>query len=254
MSGVVWITGASSGLGRQAALEFARRGWRVAVTARSEDKLTALEKESAGFLGDIKAFPGDVTDGKAMAGVIAAVEAEMGDISTAVLNAGAYFPMMGRDFSADTMRKQFGINVLGTAHPLEHLIPRMIARGQGRIYAVASVSGYRGLPRAAAYGASKAAIINMAEALRTELKPLGVTVGVVNPGFIETPMTEGNDFPMPFLMPVEKAPSQMVDAVLSGKFEVVFPRLFVWMLKLGRMLPHAIYFPLVRRITRGRQA
>ncbi|WP_416899095.1 MAG: SDR family NAD(P)-dependent oxidoreductase [Minwuia sp.] len=254
MSGLVWITGASQGLGRQAALEFAKRGWRVAATARNEENLKSLEAEAAGHLGDVTAFPGDVTDPKRMAEVISEIETQLGDITTAVLNAGTYYPMMGRDFSAETVRKQFEANVMGAAWPLEHLIPRMIARKRGRIYLVASVSGYCGLPRAGAYGMTKAGLINLAESLRTELKPLGVTVGVVNPGFIDTPLTQKNEFPMPMLMPVDKAAREMVDGVLSGKFEVVFPRTFVWLMKLGRMLPYGLYFPLARYVTRGREA
>lgn len=252
MSGVVWITGGSTGLGRAAALEFARRGWRVAVTARSEDKLQSLEEEAQGLLGDITAYTGDVTDASRMAEIVIAIEEELGEISTAILNAGTFWSMTADDFRAEVFRKTFEINVMGTANPAEQLIPRMIRRGKGKIYVVASVSGYRGLPKAASYGFTKAGLINMAEALHSELKPHGVTFGVINPGFIDTPLTEKNDFPMPFLMDVDKAAAALTDGVLDGKFEVYFPRFFVWILKLARILPYALYFPLVRRATRGR--
>lgn len=252
MSGVVWITGGSTGLGRASALEFARRGWRVAVTARSEDKLKSLEAEAAGMLGDITAYPGDVTDAARMAEVVLGIEEDLGEISTAVLNAGTFWSMTAEDFRAEVFRKTFDINVMGTANPVEQLIPRMIRRGSGKIYVVASVSGYRGLPKAASYGFSKAGLINMAECLHTELKPHGVTFGVINPGFVDTPLTEKNDFPMPFLMPVDKAASALTDGVLDGKFEVYFPRLFVWILKLTRILPYGLYFPLIRWATRSR--
>ncbi|WP_417514084.1 SDR family NAD(P)-dependent oxidoreductase [Minwuia sp.] len=254
MSGVVWITGGSSGLGRQSALEFAKRGWRVAVTARSEDELKELEGEAADFLGDITAYPGDVTDPKRMASIVSEIETDLGAISTAVLNAGTYRPMTGEDFRAEVIRELFDVNVMGSAHPMEQLIPRMIVRGAGKIYVVGSVSGYRGLPKAAAYGFTKAGLINMMESLRAELTPKGVTVGIINPGFIDTPLTQKNDFPMPFLMPVDKAAEQLVDGVLDGRFEVAFPRTFVWILKLVRMLPYALYFPLVRRVTRDRES
>ena len=252
MSGVVWITGASAGIGRATALEFARRGWRVVATARRAELLKELEQESEGLLGDVTAYPGDVTDGAGMARVIAAIEEELGAISSAVLNAGSFWSMTARDFRAEVIRKTFELNVMGTANPLEHLLPRMIERGAGKIYVVASVSGYRGLPTAASYGMSKAGLINMCEALYGELKPLGVTVGVVNPGFVETPLTDRNRFPMPFLMKADKAASALVDGVLDGGFEIYFPRRFVWILKLTRILPYGLYFPLVRRATRSR--
>jgi len=252
MSGVVWITGASSGLGRATALEFARRGWRVAATARSEDKLKELEQESAGMLGDVTAWPVDVTDPKRIAEIVIGVEENLGDIDTAILNAGTFWPMKANDFSADIIRKTLEINVLGTANPIEQLLPRMIRRGRGKVYLVSSVSGYTGLPQAASYGLSKAGLINMAEALHAELKPQGVHFGVVNPGFIDTPLTEKNDFPMPFLMPVDKAASALTDGVLDGRFEVYFPRFFIWLLKIARMLPYGLYFPLVRWATRSR--
>jgi NAD(P)-dependent dehydrogenase (short-subunit alcohol dehydrogenase family) len=252
MSGIVWITGASTGLGRATALEFARRGWRVAATARSADKLADLEMEAKGMLGDVTAYPGDVTDPARMAEIVEAIEKDLDEISTAILNAGTFWSMTAEDFRAEVLRKTFEINVMGTANPAEQLIPRMIRRGAGKIYVVASVSGYRGLPQASSYGMSKAGLINMAECLHTELKPHGVTFGVVNPGFIDTPLTRRNKFPMPFLMQVEDAANAMTDGVLDGKFEVCFPRRFVWLLKLARILPYALYFPLVRWATQRR--
>lgn len=252
MSGVVWITGGSTGLGRASALEFAKRGWRVAVTARSEDKLRELETEADGLLGDITAYPGDVTDAARMAEIVIAIEEDLGEISTAILSAGTFWSMTAEDFRADVFRKTFEINVMGTAIPVEQLVPRMIHRKSGRIYVVASVSGYRGLPRAASYGFSKAGLINMAEALHTELKPHGVTFGVINPGFIDTPLTQKNDFPMPFLMDADDAARALTDGVLDGKFEVCFPLRFVWILKLMRILPYAFYFPVIRWATRSR--
>ncbi len=252
MNGVVWITGGSTGIGRATALEFARRGWRVATTARSTDKLQDPGGRCKRTAGDITAYPGDVTDPVRMAEIVIAIEEELGEIDSAILNAGTFWSMTAEDFRAEVFRKTFEINVMGTAIPVEQLIPRMTRRGRGKIYVVASVSGYRGLPKASSYGFSKAGLINMAEGLHTELKPHGVTFGVINPGFIDTPLTQRNDFPMPFLMEVEKAASALTDGVLDGKFEVCFPRGFVWILKLMRILPYALYFPLVRWATRSR--
>jgi NAD(P)-dependent dehydrogenase (short-subunit alcohol dehydrogenase family) len=254
MSGIVWITGASSGLGRASALEFARRGYRVAATARREEELNTLVAEAAGELGDVTAFPGDITDAEGIAAVVARIEEELGGIGTAVLNAGSYTPVTAETFTAEAVRATMDLNVVGAARCLEPLLPRMIERGTGRIFVVASVAGYRGLPRAASYGASKAALINMAEALNSELKPLGVHFGVVNPGFVKTPLTDRNTHPMPFLMPVGKAAERLVDGVLGRGFEVRFPFVFTTIMKLVRCLPYALYFPLVRRATRSRSA
>ncbi|MEC9346875.1 MAG: SDR family NAD(P)-dependent oxidoreductase [Pseudomonadota bacterium] len=253
MGPVVWITGASSGLGRQAAIAFARRGYRVAVTARRADELDALARDFSDPVGEIVTFPGDVTDARAMADVVAAIERELGPIGIAVLNAGDYRTLTSTQFTASALRAQYELNVFGSANCVEALLPRMIGRGAGRLYLVASLAGYVGLPRAVAYGSSKAALILMAESMRIELEPLGVVVGVVNPGFVKTPLTAKNDFPMPFLMPVERAAECLVDGVLDGRFEVAFPWTFVTLMKLLRCLPYGLGLPLIRRLTGSRR-
>lgn len=253
MTAVVWITGASSGLGRQAALELAERGYRVAATARREAELDALAAEADGMLGDITAFPGDVTDAARMAEVAEAVEHELGPIGIAILNAGSYWPLTADRFDAESLRRTFEVNVMGAALPMEHVLPRMIERGEGRIYVTSSLSGYVGLPMASAYGMTKAGLINMAESLHNELKPHGVRFGVIVPGFVKTPLTAKNDFPMPFLMEVDEAAKALVDGVLAGRFEVAFPLPFVLIMKVLRLLPYALAFPLIRWATRTRR-
>ncbi len=253
MSPVVWITGASSGLGRQAAVEFARRGWRVAATARRADLLDDLVQGFSDPLGEIVAFPGDITDAAAMAGLLARIEHELGPVGIAVLNAGIHQELRAERFTASALRALFEVNVFGTANGLEALIPRMIGRGGGRICLVASMAGYIGLPTASAYGASKAALIHLGESLRIELEPKGVTVSVVCPGFVKTPATDRNTFTMPFLMPVERAARCLVDGVLDGRFEVSFPWRFAMIMKLLRCLPYGVSLPLIARITRPRR-
>jgi short-subunit dehydrogenase len=164
-----------------------------------------------------------------------------------VLNAGTHAPMTASDFSAATVRRLVDINLLGVAHCLEPLLAAMRARGAGQIAVVASVAGYSGLPTAAAYGASKAGLINMCEALKPECDRIGIKLQLVNPGFVKTPLTDKNTFPMPFLMPVDRAVDRLVAGLASDRFEIVFPRRLAWLLKALRCMPYGAYFALTRR-------
>jgi short-subunit dehydrogenase len=247
-----WITGASQGLGRALALELARRGRTVVASARGDDKLTDLAKEAEGRTGRIVPKPLDVTDLEVVANAVSEIEADVGPIGTAVLNAGTHTPVDGRNLKAADFRKLVEINTMGTVNCLEPVIATMTARRRGRIAVVASLSGYRGLPSAAAYGLTKAGLINMCEALRPELARDNVTVQVVNPGFVRTPLTDKNDFPMPFLMEAEDAARAFADGLASDRFEIVFPRRFAYILKVLRILPYALYFPVTARMVKDR--
>jgi len=248
--GCAWITGASSGIGRALALHLAGQGWTVAVSARRAEALDALAREAGDGPGRIVAYPLDVTDAGAVTATLERLHSEVGPIARAVLNAGTHIPTPASDFSAETVDAVLRLNVNALAYALEALLPRMRARGQGQVAIVASVAGYRGLPTAAAYGASKAAAINLAEALRPELERDGVLIQVVNPGFIKTPLTEKNRFPMPMLMPVADATAALARGLDSTRFEIVFPRVFCWMVKLYRCLPYALALPLARRMAK----
>ncbi|PWR18560.1 SDR family NAD(P)-dependent oxidoreductase [Zavarzinia aquatilis] len=239
----VWITGASSGIGFALAEEFVRQGWRVAASARGAQ---GLAQPPAGTI----TLPLDVTDEAAVAGTVAAIEADHGPIDLAVLNAGNHRPTPASDLRPADFRDLFAVNVFGVVNGLAALLPLMRARGRGRIAIVASVAGYSGLPGASAYGATKAALINMAEALRVELAGSGVDIRLVSPGFVRTPLTDRNDFPMPFRIEAEDAARRMVRALTrTNAFESHFPRRFTLMLKLLRLLPYRLYFPLVGRMT-----
>jgi len=248
--GVAWITGASSGIGRALALRLARDGWRVAASARRAEELARLAAEARDMAGAIHAFPLDVTDPAAVTGCVTDLEAQLGPLDLMVLNAGSYEPMPAESFSAATLRRLIDLNVMGVAHAIEAALPRLLARGRGRIAIVASLAGYAGLPYAAAYGAGKAALINMAEALRPELLAKGIVVQVINPGFVRTPLTDRNDFPMPFLVTAEQAAAAIARGLDGDRFEIAFPWLFVRLLKLVRMLPYRFYFALTRRMVR----
>ena len=244
-NGLVWITGASTGIGRAVALELARRGRSVAASARSADKLASLAAEAEG--GRIRPFPCDVTDPDACARTVASIEADQGPIETAILNAGTYTPDSADTFDLSVFRGMVDLNVLGTANCLAPLLPRWQERRRGHLAVVSSVAGYRGLPRSIGYGATKAALINMAEALKFDFDRLGLKVQVVNPGFVRTPLTDKNTFKMPFLMEVDAAARRIADGLDGSRFEVAFPSRFVFWLQRLRCLPYGVYFPLVRK-------
>jgi NAD(P)-dependent dehydrogenase (short-subunit alcohol dehydrogenase family) len=248
--GVVWITGASSGIGRAVALEMARRGFTVAASARRREELESLAAESG---GRVHAYPCDVTDQAGLAAAIEAIEAAHGPITLAFLNAGTYYPDTGVLFDAALVKRTFDINVGGVANALEPLLRLMTERGRGQIAINASVAGYGGLPRSAAYGATKAALINMAASLKFSGDAAGVTIQVVCPGFVKTPLTDKNDFPMPFLIGVEDAARRICNGFANAGFEIAFPRRMAWLLKALNLLPYSVYFPLVGSALGGKR-
>ena len=249
--GVAWITGASSGIGRATARELARRGFTVAASARSAEALEALAGEARAEGGRIIGHPCDVTDAAAVERCVAAIELAHGPIALAFLNAGVAPFVRAARFDAGAFREAFDVNVFGVVNGFAAILPRMGERKRGQIAVNASIAGYTGLPKAAAYGASKAAAIHMCEALKFDCDRMGVTLQVVNPGFIETPMTAKNDFPMPFLMAEGQAARRIVDGFERGGFEITFPKRLAFICKLGRILPYRVYFALIARVTRA---
>ncbi|MFW5680034.1 MAG: SDR family NAD(P)-dependent oxidoreductase [Pseudomonadota bacterium] len=239
---VVWITGGSAGIGKAIALAYAREGALVAATARPSERLDEVAAEA-----NVTAFAGDITDGPAMHDVVRRIEAELGPIDRAILNAGTHQPVKAQDFEASELERLLTINVVGTAHCLEAVLQPMLARRRGQIAVVSSIAGYTGLPTSAYYGATKAALFNMCEALKFDLDRAGIDMRVIAPGFVRTPLTDKNDFPMPFLMEPEDAARRVVKGLRGRQFEVTFPRRFSYTLKLLRILPYALYFALVRR-------
>ncbi len=246
MDGIVWITGASSGIGRALALRLAQGGRRVVASARNTAALEALAAEAG---ANLSALPLDTTDAAACEAAIARIEAEIGPIGLAVLNAGTHLPTPAAAFAVAPFRRLVETNLMGTVNALAPVLARMRARKAGHIAVVASIAGYGGLPTASAYGATKAALINMCEALKPECDALGVKLQLVDPGFVRTPLTDKNPFPMPFLMELEAAVDAFVAGLASDRFEIVFPRRFAWLLKLLNMLPYPAYFGVVRRMT-----
>ncbi|MEM7443428.1 MAG: SDR family NAD(P)-dependent oxidoreductase [Pseudomonadota bacterium] len=247
--GSAWITGASSGIGRATALRLARDGWTVFASARDGAKLIELAREADKFGGTVHPFPVDVTVLEDVQTVVDKIETKHGRIALAVLNAGTFTKDGVDRFQASDFERQLDVNFLGTVKCLQPLLGHFLARRSGHIAIMASVAGYGGLPMAMGYGASKAALINLAEALRLECQPYNVKVQVINPGFIKTELTDKNDFPMPFLMDLDDAVDALVRGLKRPNFEIAFPRRFAFLLKRLRGLPYGLYFALVSRAT-----
>ncbi|WP_257295777.1 SDR family oxidoreductase [Endozoicomonas sp. YOMI1] len=244
---LVWITGASQGIGEAVAIALTREGMTVAASARNEERLAALARQSAELPGRIVPYPLDVTDQTAVDETVNQIIDNHGPIDQAILNAGTYIATPAAEFTSSVVRQQMELNLMGVCHCLEPLIATMKKQGKGVIAINASLAGYRGLPKAAGYGATKAALINMAESLNSELWREGIDIKVINPGFVKTPLTNKNRFPMPFLMEVDKAAEIIVKGMKGRQFEIRFPRIFAATLGLLRHLPYPLYFWLVRK-------
>lgn len=247
--GVAWITGASSGIGEAVALELAARGWTVAITARRLEQLEEIARRAEGLPGRVVAHAGDVTDAASMRAVVEGIESVHGPIALAFLNAGVAPYTRAGALDVEAFEKAFAVNTLGAAKGLAAVLEPMIARGRGQVAVNASTAGYGGLPKAAAYGASKAAAIHMCQALKFDCDRLGIRLQVVNPGFVDTPLTRKNDFPMPFLVSMEEAARRTVDGFERGGFEITYPRRLSWIIKAVNLLPYPAYFWLVAKAT-----
>ena len=237
----VWLVGASSGIGAALAGELARRGARVALSARSADRLRALAIQGALLL------PCDATDTAGLAGARDSLLAAWGGVDLVIYLAGDYVPMRAANFDLAVAEKVVAVNFNAAMRLAASVLPDL--RAGGGIAFVASVAGYRGLPKALAYGPGKAALIHFAECLHLDLAPQGIGVWVVNPGFVATQLTARNDFAMPALLTPGEAALATVEGLRTGRFEIHYPKRFTCVMKLLAHLPYGLYFPLVRRLT-----
>jgi len=245
--GVAWVTGASSGIGRAVAVELARRGYIVAATARRAAELDALAATSP----RIFSFPADITDRARIAAAARDIEKAHGPIALAFLNAAVYLPAERDGFETDLIWRTFEVNVGGTVNCLGPALAAMAARGRGQIAITSSLAGYGGIPGSLAYGATKAALIYMAEALKLTYAEAGLSIQIVNPGFVRTAMTEHvTDFDMPFLMDAEAAAKRICDGFERSGFEIAFPRRLAYVFKAACLLPYGLFFPLMARAAR----
>ncbi|QAX28180.1 SDR family NAD(P)-dependent oxidoreductase [Leisingera sp. NJS204] len=225
----VWLVGASHGLGREIARQLDREGARLVLSARSAAALQDLARE----LTQAKPLPMDVTD----MGSVAQVARLAGTVDMVIYNAGAYEPMRTQDWDTGAALKMSDVNYNGAVRVLGQVLPDFVKAGRGDIALIGSLAGYRGLPAAIGYGASKAALISLAETMRHDLTGSGVTVRIINPGFIKTRLTDKNSFAMPQIMPPELAAGHVVAALQSRRFRTDFPRPFSWAIKLLHLLP-----------------
>ena len=244
----VWLVGASSGIGRASAAALHARGAQVVVSARHGAALAAFTAQHPGS----QALVLDATDRAAVQAAASALLAQ-GPLDLVCYCAGTYQPLRASAFDLDLVLRHQQVNVTGALHVLGAVLPALVQAARagrpGHISLVASVAGFRALPQGLAYGPTKAALIHLAEGLYLDLHDLGLGVSVVNPGFVETPLTAGNEFPMPALVSPEQAASAIVRGWERGAFEIHFPRRFTQVMKLMRLLPYRLYFPLVRRFT-----
>lgn len=238
--GVAWITGGSTGIGRSVARLLAKEGYTVAVTVRPNDPIDTLIEETRGMAGRVLSFPSDVTDEAGMAATVAAIEAQAGPIVLAIFNAGAYKPVTGDNLRMEAFRQSFAVNVFGVVNGLVPVIERMRNRGRGHVVFMGSISAYFGWPTTAAYGATKAAINILAEALKFDFDKMNIRTQVMNPGFVATPLTEKSAFSMPAMMAVDAAAERICKAIRKSGFEVTFPRRLTWGMKLLFLLPRPV--------------
>ena len=236
-----WIIGASAGLGRAVALEISKRGAEVILSARSKDELETLAGECP---GPAQVVPVDIAD----AGSVAVAAKAAGEVDGLVFLAGVYWPMTAQDFDGEKAASMLDINLTGAVRVLGHVVPGMVAKGQGHIVLTGSLSGFRGLPGAVGYGASKAGIMSLAETMHADLRGTGVDVQLVNPGFIRTRLTDKNEFSMPFIMEPDAAARRFVEHMQGDSFARNFPTLFSLFFRASQFLPDWLYYPLMRRV------
>lgn len=240
----VWVIGASYGIGAAIARRLINDGARVAMSARSRDLLDAIAEGTDAIVATL-----DVTDVASVRKAGGKILAEFGGIDLALIVAGTHIEMRADNFDLARAKKLFDVNVGGVLNCLDVILPPLLAAGRGGVAIVSSVAGYRGLPRALVYGPTKAALINLAESLYIDLAPRGIGVHLINPGFVDTPLTQKNDFKMPALLPADEAARLTLDGIAAGEFEVHFPKRFTHLLRLLRTLPYPAYFAAVRRFT-----
>ncbi len=243
----IWITGGSTGIGKALAIKFASEGWNVAVSARRTELLNELKKINE----NIHPYPLDVIDKEKCSKVFNDIKNKFENIDICFFSTGTWNPKKEKEIDVEQMEEVFKINFFGTVNSIKAVEQYFRERKNGIITIVSSIAGYRGLPNSTGYGPSKSALNNLAESLYFDFKRHNVRVCLVSPGFIKTPMTDKNDFKMPFLKTPEFAADRIYDGLINKNiFEIHFPKALTLTLKFLSFLPSKIYFNLVGRMTK----
>ena len=243
----IWITGGSTGIGKALAIKFANEGWNVAISARRESLLNEISNNYE----NIHAFPLDVTDKIKCKEVFEEIKNKFQDIDICFFSTGTWNPKKEKDIDVDQIENVFKINFFGTLNSIKAVEQYFKIKKKGTITIVSSIAGYRGLPNSTGYGPSKSALNNLAESLYFDFKRSNVRVCLVSPGFIKTPMTDKNDFKMPFLKTPEYAAEKIYNGLVNKKiFEIHFPKSLTIILKILSLIPNRLYFFLVGKLTK----
>ena len=247
MKKVIWITGGGTGIGKAVAIKFANQGWKVAISGRRENILKEVENVNP----NIKSFPLDVNDKGKCFEIMKNIKEEFGDIDTCFFSTGTWDPKKEREIDVEQIEKVFKVNFFGTLNCIKSVEDHFRNRKNGIITIVSSIAGYKGLPNSTGYGPSKAALNNLAESLYFDFGRYNVRVCLVSPGFIKTPMTDKNDFKMPFLKTPEYSADKIYNGLInSNKFEIHFPKSLTLILKFFKIIPDRLYFYLVKKMTK----
>ncbi|MDQ3818735.1 MAG: SDR family NAD(P)-dependent oxidoreductase [Acidobacteriota bacterium] len=238
---VVFITGASSGIGRALAVELGRRGASLGLLARRAETLSEIAREVEEAGGRALALPADVKDAGAVRAAADKLREKFGRIDVLVANAGIGATTDGRSLRAEEVADVIGTNLLGAVNSATAVLPEMLERGSGRLVVISSLAAYRGLPKSGAYCASKAAVTAFFESLRVDLRGTGVGVTIIHPGFIRTPLTEGRSAKMPFFMELDDAIRKIIRAIEGRKKSYAFPWQLATLVRLGMVLPDSWY-------------
>ena len=237
----IWITGASSGIGKALALKFAKENWQVAISARRKELLDEIAQNE-----NIKSFPLDVTDDRKVSEVFSNILGEFKDLDLCVLCSGAYDPKLEQEINPQQIRKIMNVNFFGVLNCIKAIENYFKSKKGGHISIVSSIAAYRGLPNSSGYGPSKAALTNLTESLYFDFKKHDVRISLVSPGFIKTPLTDKNNFKMPFIKSPEYAAVKMYKGLIkSNNFEIAFPKALTTILKIFRILPYRLYLFLI---------
>jgi len=243
----IWITGASTGIGKALAIKFSNEGWTVAVSARRENLLLNLCKVNP----NIHSFPLDVSNSEETKITFENIIKKLNDIDLCVFATGIYDPNTEKEINIQKMQEVMKINFFGTVNCVKAIEKNFKDKKKGHISIVSSVAGYGGLPNSSGYGPSKAALINLAESLYFDFKKYNVRVSLISPGFIKTPMTDKNKFKMPFIKSAEYAANKIYNGLIkSNAFEITFPKELTLIMKVFKILPYRIYFYLISKTTK----